>query len=85
VAAVTGQDVNPPAEYVGHIEAVQAVDLRARVEGFLEQVNFKEGSDVKAGRLLYRIEQVPYQARVEADKALVAQAEAALTTKPASI
>ena len=79
VAAVTEQDVNPPAEYVGHIEAIQAVDLRARVEGFLEQVNFKEGSDVKAGRLLYRIEQAPYQARVEADKALVAQAEAALT------
>jgi len=79
VAAVTEQDVNPPAEYVGHIEAVQAVDLRARVEGFLEQVNFKEGSDVKAKRLLYRIEQAPYQARVDAGKALVAQAEATLT------
>ena len=79
VAVVTEQNVNPPAEYVGHIEAVQAVDLRVRVEGFLEQVNFKEGSDVKAGRLLYRIEQAPYQARVEAGKALVAQAEATLT------
>ena len=78
VIAVTEQDVNPPAEYVGHMEAVQAVDLRARVAGFLEQVNFREGSDVKAGRLLYRIEQAPYRARVEADKALVAQAEATL-------
>jgi len=79
VAAVTKQDVNPPAEYVGHMEAIQAVELRARVEGFLEQVNFKEGSDIKAGRLLYRIEQAPYRARVEAGKALVAQAEATLT------
>ena len=78
VAPVTAQDVNPPAEYVGHIEAVQSVDLRARVEGFLEQVNFKEGSDVRAGELLYVIEPSPYRARVDADKALVAQAEATL-------
>lgn len=60
VAAVTIQDVNPPAEYVGHVEAVQAVELWARVQGFLEQVNFKEGSDVRAGDLLYVIEQAPY-------------------------
>jgi len=79
VAPVTEQDVNPPTEYVGHVEAIQSVYLRARVEGFLEQVNFKEGSDVQAGELLYVIEQAPYQARVNADKALVAQAEATLT------
>jgi RND family efflux transporter MFP subunit len=79
VVPVAEQDVNPPAEYVGHVEAVQSVDLRARVEGFLEQVNFREGSDVRAGDLLYVIEQGPYQARVDADKALMAQAEATLT------
>jgi RND family efflux transporter MFP subunit len=79
VATVTEQDVNPPAEYVGHVEAVQSVDLRARVEGFLERVDFKEGSDVHAGDLLYVIEQVPYQAKVDADKASLAQAEAILT------
>jgi RND family efflux transporter MFP subunit len=79
VAPVVEQDVNPPAEYVGHVEAVQSVDLRARVEGFLEQVNFKEGSDVHAGDLLFVIEQAPYQARVDAEKASLAQAEAILT------
>jgi len=79
VARVTEQDVNPPTEYVGHVEAIQSVNLRARVEGFLEQVNFKEGSDVHAGDLLYVIEQAPYRARVDADKALVAYAEATLT------
>jgi len=79
VAAVTEQDVNPPAQYVGHVEAVQAVDLRARVEGFLEQVRFKEGSDVHSGDLLYVIEQAPYQSRVDANKAIVAQAEASLS------
>lgn len=79
VTKVIEQDVNPPAEYVGHVEAIQSVDLRARVEGFLERVEFKEGSDVHAGDLLYVIEQAPYQARVDADKASLAQAEAILT------
>jgi len=79
VAAVTEQDVNPAAEYVGHVEAIQSVDLRARVEGFLEQVKFKEGSDVNAGDLLYIIEQASYQAKVDADRASVAQAKATLT------
>jgi len=78
VAPVTLQDVNPPAEHVGHVEAIQAVDLRARVEGFLEQVNFKEGDIVQEGDLLYSIEQAPYQAKVAADRARVAQAEAEL-------
>lgn len=49
VVAVAEQDVNPPKEYVGHVEAIQMVDLQARVGGFLEQVNFKEGSEVHAG------------------------------------
>ncbi len=79
VAEVVKRDINPPDEYVGHVEAIQTVDLRARVEGFLEQVNFKEGNNVKAGTLLYVIEQAPYQAKVDAAKALVAQAEAVLT------
>ena len=78
VMVVTEQDVNPPAQYVGHVEAIQAVDLRARVEGFLEQVSFKEGSDVHSGDLLYVIEQTPYQARVDVNRAIVAQAEASL-------
>lgn len=78
VTTVTVQDVNPPEQYVGHVEAMQAVDLRARVEGFLEKVNFEEGDDVRAGDLLYVIERLPYQARVDADKARVAQAQAEL-------
>jgi len=78
VAPVIMQDVNPPAEYVGHVEAVQAVDLRARVEGFLQEIHFREGADVQAGDLLYVIEPAPYQAKVAADRAGVAQAEASL-------
>uniref|UniRef100_A0A832EJQ1 Efflux RND transporter periplasmic adaptor subunit n=1 Tax=Desulfacinum infernum TaxID=35837 RepID=A0A832EJQ1_9BACT len=78
VVAVTVQDVNPAAEYVGHVEAVQAVDIRARVEGFLQEVRFREGSRVRAGDVLYVIEQDLYKARVDASKAQLAQAEAAL-------
>ncbi|MEJ2167581.1 MAG: efflux RND transporter periplasmic adaptor subunit, partial [Desulfobacterales bacterium] len=79
VAPVTLQDVNPPEEYVGHVEAIQAVELQARVEGFLEQVRFKEGNFVHAGDLLYVIEQAPYQASVRADRARVEQLQAVLT------
>ncbi len=78
VAPITEQNVNPPEEYVGHVEAIQAVDLRARVEGFLEQVKFREGGDVCSGDLLYVIEQAPYQAKVDAAKARVEQARTTL-------
>lgn len=78
VAPVTVENVNPPADYIGHVEAIQAVDLRARVEGFLEQINFNEGENVSAGKLLYVIEQAPYLAKVAIDQAQLAQAEAEL-------
>jgi membrane fusion protein (multidrug efflux system) len=78
VVPVKIQDINPPTEYIGHVEAIQVVDLRARVEGFLEQVNFMEGDYVPSGKLLYVIEQAPYLANVAVDKAQVAQAEAEL-------
>jgi membrane fusion protein (multidrug efflux system) len=64
VEAVTEQEVNPPSDYVGRVEAIQAVDLRARVEGFIEHVKFQEGGKVKAGDLLYLIEQAPYKAKL---------------------
>ena len=79
VTTISEQEVNPPQEYVGWIEAIQAVDLRARVKGYLEEVKFREGSDVRAGDLLYVIEQAPYQAIVNEYRAKVAEAEANLT------
>lgn len=78
VARIAEQDVTPVTEYVGHVEAIQAVDLRARVEGFLEQVNFTEGDYVRAGDVLYVIEQAPYQAQVDAARAVLQQAQAEL-------
>lgn len=78
VAHITAKEVNPPAEFVGRIEAVQAVDLRARVRGYLKEARFQEGAYVHAGDLLYVIDQADYQARVAADEAAVAKARANL-------
>ena len=72
------QEVNPPREYVGHVEAVQEVEIMPRVEGYLVKVNFKEGDYVHQGDPLYTIEQPPYLARVSLWEARVAQAKAAL-------
>lgn len=78
VVPVVEKDVNPPSEYVGHVEAIQTVDLKARVEGFLQEVRFQEGSRVREGDVLYVIEQDLYKARVDAAQAQVAEARAAL-------
>ncbi|NOQ41972.1 MAG: efflux RND transporter periplasmic adaptor subunit [Desulfuromusa sp.] len=80
VVTVTEQDVTPLTEYVGHVEAIQAVDVPARISGVLEQVHFKEGSDVRSGDLLYVIEPAPYQVKVAANRARVAKAEVILKT-----
>src|SRR5207249_11146008 len=63
-------------EFVGSIKAVDKVDIRARVEGFLEKRLFREGKLVKTGDLLYQIEKVQYEALVEQAKANLAAAEA---------
>lgn len=75
-AKATLENVTPPDKYIGHIEAIESVELIARVTGYLEKVNFKEGSIVKENQLLYVIEQPPYLARVSANRALVEQARA---------
>jgi membrane fusion protein, multidrug efflux system len=62
--------------FVGRIKAIDTVQLRARVEGFLEKVLFTEGQDVKAGDLLYQIEKTQYQAAVDQANANLAAAEA---------
>jgi membrane fusion protein, multidrug efflux system len=77
LAAMKG--VSQSFEFVGRVKAIEKVDLRARIEGFLEKVLFREGQDVKTGELLYQIEKVQFQAAVDQAKANLAVAEAALT------
>lgn len=64
--------VNPAKEFVGRIEAVERVSVRARITGFLQAVLFKEGDLVKEGAVLYKIEPESFQAAVQqAEGALV--------------
>jgi membrane fusion protein (multidrug efflux system) len=78
VTNVVQQDVPVYLELVGQAEGFQDVDIRARVEGFLETVNFQEGSFVKQGDLLYTIDRKPLEAIVAEGKATQATAEARL-------
>src|ERR1700733_5490573 len=70
------QQMTQSDEFIGRIQAVNRVALVARVTGFLEKRLFVEGAEVKTGDLLYRIEQPPFQAQVDAAKANVEQLQA---------
>lgn len=65
-------------EYTGTTEAYESVDLRARVPGFLDQVNFKPGSMVKKGDLLFVIDPRVYDAQLKQAEADLASRKAAL-------
>ena len=67
------QSISKIRDFVGRVEATGRVDIRARVQGYLEQVLFKEGDIVKEGDPLYQIEKGLFQAAVERPRALGAQ------------
>ena len=79
VAQVVSQDVSAWNEFSGRLEAVERVDVRARVSGAVQQLHFREGSLVKAGDLLVTIDPAPYQAEVARLEAQVAAAQARVT------
>jgi membrane fusion protein, multidrug efflux system len=78
VVKVVAEDIRPSTTFTGRVEAKDKVDLRARVDGFLEKRLFEEGADVKDGDLLFVIEKGPYQAAVDQAAAAVVKAEATL-------
>lgn len=63
-------------EYTGRTSAVEEVEVRARVSGYLVNVNFTEGAEVSRGELLFQIDPRPFQAALDATKGQVAQWEA---------
>lgn len=67
-------------EYTGRFEASSRVEVRARVSGFLEKVNFQDGELVKKGQVLFVIDQRPFQIALDEAKANYAQAVASLKT-----
>jgi membrane fusion protein, multidrug efflux system len=76
VAAVLQQDISLWDEFSGRLEAVQRVDIRARVSGAVQSVHFREGSLVKQGDLLITVDPAPYAAEVDRAEAQVAAAQA---------
>ena len=57
--------ITKATDFVGRVEAMERVDIRARVTGFLEQIQFEDGDFVKAGDVLYRIERQTFDAAVQ--------------------
>ncbi|RYC32025.1 efflux RND transporter periplasmic adaptor subunit [Lichenibacterium minor] len=78
VIKVTKHPVTETNRFIGRIQATARVDIVARVTAYLDSYVFKEGDEVKKGQLLYKLEQPPFQAAVEADQGAVAQFQAQL-------
>lgn len=80
VGVVTAEKrpVSDAVRFVGRIEAVERVDVRARVTGFLENILFKDGEQVKANAPLYQIEKGPFEAAVQQAQAAVVRTQAQL-------
>ncbi len=76
VVTVTPGVVGLVTELPGRLEASRVAQVRARTAGILQQRVFREGSDVKAGQLLFRIDAAPYAAALDAARATQAKAEA---------
>ena len=70
------RDVEIYGDYVGRIRAQQFVEVRARVEGFLEQMLFEEGTEVKRNQVLFVIDQDQYKAKVDKARAQLKKDEA---------
>src|SRR5271165_859221 len=66
------------AEPIGTTRALQEVSIRARVRGYLKEMHFQEGADVKKGQLLFVIDEEPFKAELAAARAKLEQAEASL-------
>jgi membrane fusion protein, multidrug efflux system len=74
VAEVLVRDVQHWDEFTGRIEAVESVELRPRVSGHIERINFTEGGEVAKGEVLFVIDPRPYRAALEQAQAELARA-----------
>lgn len=70
------REVIDQAEFTARIEAVDSVEVKARVSGYLVKIPFKEGAEVKKDDILFEIDPRPYQARLDINLALLQHAEA---------
>lgn len=78
VSRPTTDEVTDSEEFTGRSESVMSVEVRARVTGYLDKVNFSDGAEVNEGDLLFEIDPRPYQAEMDRTEAAVLQSEARL-------
>ncbi|NPA37211.1 MAG: efflux RND transporter periplasmic adaptor subunit [Chlorobi bacterium] len=78
VIKVKKQDLKMFTLFVGQVYGYKDIPIRARVEGYLEGIHFKEGSGVKKGQLLYTIDSQPFEAEVAANQSKLAEAKTML-------
>jgi membrane fusion protein (multidrug efflux system) len=78
VLTVAPRDVPAVFEYVAQTQSSRQVNIQARVNGFLEKRVYTEGSIVKEGQVLFLMDMKPFQAQVDAAKAQLSKAQAAL-------
>ena len=77
VATVVSKPVRQWDEFTGRVAAPEAVEVRARVSGYIDRIAFKEGDEVKKGDLLFVIDQRPYKAAFDSAAAQLERARAA--------
>jgi multidrug efflux system membrane fusion protein len=75
-AAVVEKNITETQEFSGRLEAIERVEIRSRVSGFITAVNFKPGSEVKKGDVLFQIDARPYQAELSRAEAAANSARA---------
>ena len=85
VLTVEVKDVPVTAEYVAQTQSSQAVNIQARVSGFLDKRVYTEGSVVKAGQVLFEMDKKPFQAQVDQAKAAMQRNQAALSVAKANL
>jgi RND family efflux transporter MFP subunit len=83
VARPLAQKITLYLEATGNTAAVASVDLVARVEGFVQAINYTDGAAVKTGDILFTIEPLPYQAKLQQAQAAEASAQATLVNAQA--
>ena len=79
------QEVTDYTDYTGTLRAVESVDIRARVQGFLKSVNYVDGTMAGEGDLLFVIEPEPFQAELDAANAKLKETEARLKLAEANL
>ena len=85
VYKVTTKTVPIYEEFVGQVFGEKDIPIRARVEGFLDEIHFKEGSNIEKGKLLYVIDPDPQKEAVVAKQSMVAQANTLLIQKESDL